>query len=131
MQAAVFGALVMGAHASALAAMFPHSPAFFVDAVLAVMSSIFPHIKALEGSVRLVQVLCILFIGIKYAGFMLLLAAICVYHSLTHTHKHTDTHTDTHTQTQTDTHTHPPKYTFVCVCARAHAHTQSHTHASD
>ena len=120
MQAAVFGALVMGAHASALAAMFPHSPAFFVDAVLAVMSSIFPHIKALEGSVRLVQVLCILFIGIKYAGFMLLLAAICVYYSLTHTHKHTDTPTDTHTQTQTHTHIRPNIH--LCVCARSCTH---------
>ena len=54
-QAAAFGALVMGAHASALAHMFRHSSSFFSEAVLAVMGSIFPHIKALESSSKLAQ----------------------------------------------------------------------------
>ena len=54
-QAAAFGALVMGAHARALANMFRHSSSFFYEAVLAVMGSIFPHIKALEGSSKLAQ----------------------------------------------------------------------------
>jgi len=49
-QAVVFGALVMGAHASGLNFMFQHSGSFLMRAVEAVVASVFPHMKALEGS---------------------------------------------------------------------------------
>ena len=55
-QAAVFGALIMGAHACGLSNMYTHSPSFLTNAVLAVIGCIFPHIKALGCNSRLVSV---------------------------------------------------------------------------
>ena len=94
-QAVVFGALIMGAHASGLSNMYRHSAAFFTHAVLTVTESIFPHIKALEGNAKLAAAGASFRITCHEVKWLAAHAFLTVFKSVAYQHLRTGTRTRT------------------------------------